>query len=57
MSKEEVIGIQEAGRRARALQTIIDESIKRNLRQSARIAQRDLEDLRKEIYQQYDILL
>lgn len=57
MSKEDVDAIHEAGRRAKALESILQRSIHSRARTSVLIAKRELEELRKDIYQKYEIRL
>jgi hypothetical protein len=55
MSRSDVLKIHDSGRRVKALESIIQRSLQANLRTTALLAQRQAEELRREIYQTYDI--
>lgn len=56
MTAEDVAAIRAAGSRARALQALIDESLRRGLNVSANIAQRELRELEQSM-KQFDVRL
>lgn len=57
MTREDVVKIWEAGRRVKALDSLIERSLKSNLNTTALLAQREVEGIRREIYQEFDIRL
>lgn len=57
MKRNDIARIQDAGRRVKALDGIVQRSLHNNLRTTAMLAQRQAEEIRKEIYQSYDVRL
>lgn len=57
MTRDDVTFIQTAGRRVKALEFLINLSLQRGLKESARLAQQELAQLKREVYQKFDIRL
>lgn len=57
MTEDDVIKINASKRRVRALEHLIDLFTKNGRNASAGLAQRELQKLKREIYQRYDIRL
>jgi hypothetical protein len=57
MTREDVAKIQDASRTVKALEFILDRSIKTGRQQTAMIARREIERIKVEILLKYDIRL